>query len=111
LAGVFNWVLEGLQRLLTNKRLTHSDIVDRTLLEYRQQSDTVFMFLDEENYVLCTEKIKALSDLYNEYIEYCKACNYKACSRRTFGERLRGLNFSVIRKNHGNVVGIRKKDF
>lgn len=111
LAGVFNWVLEGLQRLLANKRLTHSDIVDRSLLEYRQQSDTVFMFLDEENYVVCNEKVKSLSDLYSEYTDYCKACNYKACSRKTFADRLRGLNYSVTRKNHGNVVGIRKKDF
>lgn len=111
LAGVFNWVLEGLNRLLKNGRLTTSDILDRTILEYRQQSDTVYLFLDEENYVSDPVKEKSLSDMFNQYNEYCKACNYKACSRRTFAERLRTLGLSTTRRSHGTMVGVRKKDF
>ena len=111
LAGVFNWVLEGLKRLLKNKRLSPSDVLDRTLQEYRQQSDTVYLFLDEENYEKDSIKEKSLTDLFNQYNEYCKNCNYKACSRKTFSDRIRSLGYSVIRRTHGNMVGIRKKDF
>ena len=108
LAGVFNWVLLGLNRLLENKGLTKSDVVDKSIEEYRQQSDSVFMFLDEENWVKSHEKSKMLADIFTNYVEYCQACGYKACSRKTFAERLRGLNYSVTRKSQGNMVGIAK---
>ena len=109
LAGVFNWVLSGLERLLINKRLTHSDVVDKSIQEYRQQSDTVYMFLDEENYTQDIHKEKPLADLYNLYKEYCIVCGYKGCSRKTFGERLRSLKYSVIRRSQGFMVGVVKK--
>ena len=109
LAGVFNWVLSGLERLLINKRLTHSDVVDKSIQEYRQQSDTVYMFLDEENYTQDIHKEKPLADLYNLYKDYCIVCGYKGCSRKTFGERLRSLKYSVIRRSQGFMVGVVKK--
>jgi putative DNA primase/helicase len=110
LAGVFNWVLSGLGRLLKNKGLTPSDTIDRTLKEFRQQSDTVYLFLDEENFAPDNMKEKSLADLFSRYNEYCKSCNYKACSRRTFSERIRMLGYSVVRRSHGNMVGISRKD-
>ena len=92
-----------------NKRLTHSDVVDKSIQEYRQQSDTVYMFLDEENYTQDIHKEKPLADLYNLYKEYCIVCGYKGCSRKTFGERLRSLKYSVIRRSQGFMVGVVKK--
>ena len=111
LAGVFNWVLTGLKRLLINKGLTQSDIVDRSIEEYRQQSDSVFLFLDEENYTQDLRKEKPMAEIYKFYKEYCEACGYKGCSRKTFGDRLRALNYSVIRRSQGNMVGIAKNNF
>jgi putative DNA primase/helicase len=109
LAGIFNWVLTGLKRLLVNKRLTQSDIVDRSIEEYRQQSDTVFLFLDEENYTQDLHKEKPLAEIYKLYKEYCDVCGYKGCSRKTFAERLRSLKYIVTRRSQGNMVGISKK--
>ncbi len=109
LDGVFNWVLEGLKRILVNKGFTHSDIIDKSIEEYRQQSDTVFLFLEEENFTRDTKKEKPLADMYNLYKEYCTACGFKGCSRKTFADRLRGLNYSVIRRSQGNMVGVSKK--
>ena len=68
----------------------------------------MFLFLDEENYSPDIEKEKALADLFTEYAEYCKLCKYNACSRKTFGERLKNLGYSVTRKSHGNIVKIKK---
>ena len=109
LAGVFNWVLEGLNRLLRNHGISQSDIVDKSIVEYRQQSDTVFMFLDEENYTPDHQKEKLMLDIYKLYKEYCEVCGYRACSLKTFGERLRALEYNVTRKSQGNMVGITKK--
>jgi putative DNA primase/helicase len=109
LDGVFNWVLEGLKRILIKKGFTHSDVINKSIEEYRQQSDTVFMFLEEENYAHDTKKEKPLADLYNFYKEYCSVCGFKGCSRKTFADRLRSLKYSVIRKSQGNMVGVSKK--
>ena len=67
------------------------------------------MFLDEENYTQDIHKEKPLADLYNLYKEYCIVCGYKGCSRKTFGERLRSLKYSVIRRSQGFMVGVVKK--
>lgn len=109
LDGVFNWVLEGLKRILINKGFTHSDVIDKSIEEYRQQSDTVFLFLEEENFTHDIKKEKPLADLYNLYKEYCSACGFKGCSRKTFAERLRSLKYSVIRRSQGYMVGVAKK--
>jgi putative DNA primase/helicase len=109
LSGVFNWVLCGLERLLINKRLTQSDIIDKSVEEYRQKSDSVFLFLDEENYTHDLHKEKLMGDLYSLYKEYCNACGYKCCSRNTFGERLRSLKYTVTRKSQGYMDRIAKK--
>jgi putative DNA primase/helicase len=109
LPGVFNWVLDGLKRLLANQKFTASDVVDQTIDQYRKQSDSVFLFLDEENYEPDTEKEKSLADLFNLYAEYCKVCKYMACSRKTFADRLRNLGYTIVRRGHGNIVKIKKK--
>lgn len=54
LSGVFNWVLRGLNRLLTNNALTQSDIIDEQVNTYRKESDSVQMFLEDYGYIPST---------------------------------------------------------
>jgi putative DNA primase/helicase len=44
LSGVFNWVLEGLKRLLIQEKFTECKAVTKQLHEFRKQSDSVQMF-------------------------------------------------------------------
>jgi putative DNA primase/helicase len=48
LAGVFNWILAGLKRLLSNRKFTECIAIETTLKRYRTESDSVQMFLDEK---------------------------------------------------------------
>ena len=50
LSGVFNWVLDGLNRLLEQKRFTDCEAVKQAVEQYKSQSDSVKMFIDENNY-------------------------------------------------------------
>jgi putative DNA primase/helicase len=50
LAGVFNWVLDGLKRLLSRKKFTESKIVKDMVAEYRRESDSVACWLSDENW-------------------------------------------------------------
>ncbi len=50
LSGVFNWLLDGLRRLLSQKKFTQSEIVRNQIEAYRRESDSVAMFMEEEGY-------------------------------------------------------------
>jgi putative DNA primase/helicase len=110
LAGVFNWVLEGLHRLLDQKNFTVCETIDKQVEEYRHNSNSVACFIEEGYYVKSVETSMLLKEVYSEYRTYCHSSGLIACSAINFGNRLRRLGFIVERKNHGNVVYI-KTDF
>jgi putative DNA primase/helicase len=108
LSGVFNWVLEGLNRLVKEKKFTHSDSVANQLAEYRMQSDSVSMFLDDENYQKSTITIFEFKYIYQEYKIYCKENSYIALGKKNFSKRLRNLGFEIHKKQHGMIIYIEK---
>ncbi len=109
LSGVFNWVLNGLTRLLKNKDFTQSIIVQNEVLQYQKESDNVLMFLEEEHYQKSVVFDRPLKDVYREYKTYCLDGGYRLCSNRTFSGRLRKNGFKLERKTYGNAVYIESK--
>lgn len=108
LSGVFNWVIDGLNRLLINKKFTHSDKVDNAIKDFKKQSNNVVLFIEDENYKTSTDNYVALKFIYSEYASYCISSGYHKCSLKEFGRRLRELGYIQERKNIGNVVYIIK---
>lgn len=108
LSGVFNWVLDGLKRLLRQKRFTSCEAVDQILDNYRRQSDTVSLFIDEENYKPTPDESILLKDLYQQYRSFCIDDGHKPLNKQNFSKRLANLKILVERKNVGNSVGIKK---
>lgn len=106
LSGVFNWVLNGLTRLLKNKDFSQSNIVQNEVLQYQKESDSVMMFLEDENYQKSIDQDRPLKDVFAEYKSYCLDSGYRLCSNRTFSSRLRKSGFIVERKAYGNAVYI-----
>jgi len=104
LAGVFNWALEGLKRLLEQKQFTSSKAVEDTVEKYRQESDTVYLYLEEYDYKASTIEHVTLKLVYEDYRTYSNMSGFIPCSIRTFSERLRAHGYKVERKNFGNVV-------
>ncbi|MBK9722133.1 MAG: DNA primase [Saprospiraceae bacterium] len=108
LSGIFNWVLDGLKRLLAQKDFSKSITVTEQIEQYKIQSDSVQLFLADENYIKATNEDIPLKDLYKEYRIYCDYSGHRFCSLRTFSDRLRGIGFAIERKNYGNTVFIKK---
>ncbi len=104
LAGVFNWVMEGLQRLLLHRGFTHSAAIDNMVEKYRKQSDSVALFIEDLNLESSTTDTIALQELYLSYRGYCKDNGLIACSNRIFSERLTNYGFKMIRRNYGRIV-------
>ena len=107
LAGVFLWVLDGLGRLLSNKKFTECHLAAETLKQYQVESDSVQMFLSDNEYQPSTNETRLLRELYVEYKMYCNEDGYRVCSNRTFADRLRKKQFD-IRKSGDRYVYIEK---
>lgn len=99
LSGVFNWVLDGLQRLLRQKRFTQSKTVDDALTQYRTRSDSVRSYLEEYGLQPSVDAHKPLKDIYTAYTAHCKESGSHPCALRTFAERMRNMGFTITRSN------------
>lgn len=109
LAGIFNWVLEGLHRLLKNKNFTYSDQIDASVKDYRKQSDSVHLFLEDSGYIIDGNSEINVKSLYGDYKEYSQDYGYRNCSLKSFTDRLRNLNILVFRKSDGNYASVKRK--
>lgn len=109
LSGVFNWVLDGLNRLLKQKRFSDCEAAKKAVEQYKIESDSVQMFLNEHEYNVSATNVIPLKDLFSEYRNYCIESGFKACSLRTFADRLRNSGYQTERKNYGTVVNAEKK--
>lgn len=111
LAGVFNWVLAGLGRVLKQRGFTHSDVIRQQVDEYQRTSDSVGMFLYDNDYVRSTknQRTMLLKDLYAEYKGYCLEDGFRALSKVNFQQRLKYLRYVIDKDKYGNKVYIEKE--
>ena len=108
LSGIFNWVLEGLHRLLSQKQFTDSKVINKTLEGYKKQSDTVIQFIDESGYTASTDDYVLIKDLYPDYRLFCLDDGCKPVNKTNFKKRLASYNIVINRINIGNVAYITK---
>ena len=102
--GIFNWVLDGLRRLLVQKHFTASQVVKDQIELYKKESDSVAMFLDEYNYSISNENCYTLKCMYDEYKSFSIDYGYRAVSIQSFSKRLTTKGYTITRKNTGRVV-------
>jgi len=106
LSGVFNWVLEGLQRLLQQESFTSCQASRKALEQYRKESDSVAMFLAEENYKRSNDFTEG-KVLYQNYKSYCLDNGYKPLGRNNFYKRLAANKVVTQRLDVGLVAFVR----
>ncbi|MFO0450570.1 MAG: phage/plasmid primase, P4 family [Pseudomonadota bacterium] len=108
MSGIFNWVLLGLVRLLNQQGFTRCTEVDMFIENFRKESDSVQIFLEEARYQVSSAGYVFLKDLYEEYKFFCRDNFYPLISNRAFAERLRSSGIKVHRISSGNVVFVNK---
>ena len=95
LSGVFNWILDGLKRLLQQNGFSPCDAAQKMVDTFRRESDSVAMLLDDEGYKASNDNQILLKDLYQDYKTFCQNDGYKPLGKRNFKKRLEGQNISV----------------
>lgn len=101
LPGIFNLVLEGLVRLIANKKFSHSSSVKLELKRYEMESNSVHVFVEDDGWEKSPTSRISLEDLYFRYKEFCLTNGYKVLQSRNFGKRLRALGFEYERGTNG----------
>lgn len=109
LAGVFNWVVKGLKRVLENKGFTKSEVINQELEKFKNSGDSVRQFIEDETFVKSNDNPIVLKELYKFYKQYCIDFGYRAAGLRKFAERIRLAGFEMERRNFGFIVFINKE--
>lgn len=104
LPAIFNWVIQGMQRLIFQKGFTYSAKAEKAIEEYRKQSDSVAMFMFEFGFEPGFKNKITLKQLYNDYKAFCIEYGNKCVSNTNFSQRLRKLEFNVYRSTPGYMV-------
>lgn len=112
LSGVFNWMLDGLRRLLRQRKFTQSALVCEQVEEFRRESDSVALFLDEEEYRPTDEQFTfvLLKEMYGTYRQFCNENGYTPCSLRTLSKRIKSAGFNMRKTMYGQVVFASRHD-
>ena len=111
LAGVFNWVLVGLNNIMKNRKFSECEKSKKAVEDFKKSSDSVLLFIEDDNYVKSVIQNKALKELFSEYKSYCNDSNFRAVGIQKFAERLKNAGFEIERKEFGNVIFLEKTSF
>lgn len=104
LSGVFNWVLEGLNRLLEQKKFSKCDAVQNAVEQYKLESNSVQMFLNENEYKPDAVEYILIKNLYPEYKTFCIEDGMTPFKKTNFIKQLKTQNIVVDRLRVGNVA-------
>ena len=110
LSGVFNWVLEGLNRLLEQKRFSNCDAATKAVEDYKTNSDSVKQFISESDYKKDAEYPTDVKLLYSEYKAFCMEDGFRTVSKKTFKTRLESYGIEVKRRNTGWIAFVSKDE-
>jgi putative DNA primase/helicase len=101
LSGVFNWVLNGLQRVLRQKEFTQCDPAANRNKQFRHDSDSVLMFLSERRFEASLIKTTPLKELYGKYTSFCKADRHHPVAKNTFSKRFVNVGYKRKKESQG----------
>jgi putative DNA primase/helicase len=104
LSGVFNWILDGLNRLLQQGKFSKCDAAQKAVEAYRIESDSVAMFIDEYGYQKSIEDSESLKDLYPSYKNFCLDNGFRPVHSRNLAKRLEALGFDIDKKSFGKII-------
>lgn len=101
LPGVFNMVLEGMKRLLTQQGFSKSEIIEEEVKKYRKESSSILSFLDDENFVKSTKSTMHSETFHQLYKDYCSRNGFSAFSIKKFNAQLRNIGYKIERSTNG----------
>jgi putative DNA primase/helicase len=102
-------VLNGLNRLLEQKRFSDCEASKKAVEQYKAESNSVQMFLNDNDYQNSATNYKLIKDLYLDYRIFCNEDGNVPFKKTNFIKQLRALGITVDRNMYGNVAFIQNQ--
>ena len=106
LPGVFNWILDGLRRVLSQKGFSNSSKINEIENKFRSESDSVQMFLEDGRYSISEIDTLPLKTIYLRYKLFCNDDGYKPVGNKNFKKRMDKLKYQFNKISTGIQVYI-----
>lgn len=106
LSGVFNWILQGLDRVMEQKNFSKCEAIENARTDYEKQSDSVQIFINELDFKTSTTDYTLIKTLYEQYKIFCIEDGFRPVNKSNFMKRLTAYKIYVTRLNVGNVAYI-----
>jgi putative DNA primase/helicase len=110
LSGVLNWALNGLYRLLQQQSFSPCSAAIEAVENYKTQSDSVKLFLEESGYKKSPSTYKLIKELYAEYRIFCNDDGFKPVNKVNFKKRLENIGIRTEKNMYGNVAYLSKQN-
>ena len=104
LSGVFNWVLEGLNRLLTQRRFSYCQAAQKALEQFKIESNSVQMFMNEHEFKSSSTNHRLIKELYLDYKAFCIDDGMSPFKKTNFIKQLKALGYVVDRASQNQLV-------
>lgn len=108
LAGVFNWALRGLERLLEQQQFSDCAACVQELEQFKKESDSVAQWIEDSGYRPSNSAHQPQEKVYLEYSNYCSESGFHRVTKPNHRKRLEALGFEIKRHGLGNVVYLEK---
>jgi putative DNA primase/helicase len=89
-SGIFNWLVEGFERLIENRAFTNTAIMRELRLQFKLTSDSAGAFIEARTDIKASLSVQA-PDLYAAYTQYCEDNTAYVESTQKFGRRIMEL--------------------
>jgi putative DNA primase/helicase len=110
LPGVFNWLLQGLDRIMSQGDFTECEKATNALEEFKKQSDSAALFVESNCYAPSTVFKEPLAVLYREYSSFCNDDGYKPVGKNNFSIRMENAGFKKTRGSTGDIMYFIEKE-
>ncbi len=106
LAGIFNWMLEGLKRLMTNTKFTIPPSTIAELDKYLESSNSVVSFISEKCQLTNDlDQYEKYDDLYTQYRTYCGESGDRPFKKMNFRNEIEKQYQGKIVFNRTGIIG------
>ena len=111
-SGILNWIFAGYKRMIKNGcKFTHSLENEKAVEKLRIAQDSRLQWLQDREYSHTQSEgsereRKNVTELYEDYVKYCKENNYNAFGRQEFSRRLTQEGFDKQKSSNNRYFFI-----
>jgi P4 family phage/plasmid primase-like protien len=107
LSGLFNWAIEGLDRLLTNQDFSkHRTLED--VIKFRSETQSpVFKFVEKHIDTVPESEIPK-EEVYRQFIKFCQTDGYPTLASNVFSSKFKQYGPFSMEEGQSRLMGMKK---